>query len=399
MSFYPDHLVPEEELLIFFCRLDFSESQKSESGRLMASITDWTGFLKLAIDHGITSLIWHNISVLGINSYIPADILKKLYDLYLRSLASDTMIRKQLGELGTLSYENKIPFVVLKGLALEEAVYGNLGLRQMEDLDILTRSGDALKMRRLLLKSGYTSAPMISPLFERKILPHGKHLPEMCKNGIQVEIHFKLFSQNGNGVTEDLFNDALDGQGSKNFYFPKPQLFFLYLVKHLDKHEKEGISQLKLYTDLFLLLQKYGDQILNKNLIKIAAEADIMNALAEKLYIMEVFWGMNFPEDIKELTGKTDMNKVTEKFIWFLRHPMDNEPKAEAGSLFRSLGEMNAPDKILFLTGYIFPSLTFLKYKYALESKLGAVLYYPVWWGRMIGMVRRRKGVAMSSEY
>jgi hypothetical protein len=54
--------------------------------------------------------------------------------------------------------------------------------------------------------------------------------------------------------------------------FPSPQIFFLYLVKHLWQHEMNNESQLRLYTDLVVLIEKHYDEILNYNLLKYASK-------------------------------------------------------------------------------------------------------------------------------
>ena len=104
-------------------------------------------------------------------------------------------------------------------------------------------------------------------------------------------------------------------------------MFFLYLVKHLDKHEKEGTSQLKLYTDLYLLLMSNPDQILNERLFQNALIVNLEVALAEKLYFLEIFWGITLPEWIRSYTGKIEQDIMNNKFIRFLRNPDENQPE------------------------------------------------------------------------
>lgn len=388
-------ILPEERLLLSSCRLDFTGQQKQEIGDWMLKVTDWNYFVRLANEHGIIALAWHNMSLTVNQQIMPDEIFQKLHAAYLKSLSYNTFVYNQLEEVASLLVEDNISIVILKGLALEETVYGNRGLRQMTDIDVLVKKEDALKMRKILLENGYESSPIISPVYERKMFQHGKHLPEMNKNGLSVEIHTKLFAQPGNSMTEEFIEKAYPVPGKKNIYFPESQLFFLYLVKHLDRHEKEGTSQLKLYVDLYLLLMAYTDQILNERLFQNALKVNLVTALGEKLYILGTFWGMFFPEWVKSFSGKTNTETAEEKFIWFLRHPNENQPRAEPGSMFNSLKEIpGVLNKTLLIIGYIFPSISFIKYHYKVKSKARAVCYYPAWWGRICGMLirGRRKG-------
>jgi len=254
----------------------------------------------------------------------------------------------------------------------------------MTDLDILVKQEDAIRMRKILLKNGYESAPLISHVFEKKIFRHGKHLPEMYKKGLSVEIHFKLFGAQEKRIGEEFINKSYQISEESKALYPDQQLHFLYLVKHLDKHEKEGTSQLRLYADLVVLLQNYFDRIVCRELFEYASEAGLEGAIAEKFIILEEYLGISFQEWITSFTGKTNSDAIKEKFIRFLRHPADNQPRAEKGSLFNPVKEIHGLfNKSLFITGFLFPSLAYLKYNYKVKSKTIAALYYPVWWVRL----------------
>ena len=174
---------------------------------------------------------------------------------------------------------------------------------------------NAILLRNILLKNGFKSLPLISPLHE-KILTLFEDVicRPMEKNGIFVEIHVKLFEQEGNSLTEELFNTAYKIiEIETEIFYPQLQIFFLYLVKHLNRHEKTKDLQLKSFTDLVELLRQYPDQILNKQLFNLAREADLVTALVEKLRLLEIFWDISFPEWVRELLGKTDSDFITGK--------------------------------------------------------------------------------------
>ena len=44
-------------------------------------------------------------------------------------------------------------------------------------------------------------------------------------------------------------------------------------------------------------------------------------------------------------------------------------------------------DRIMFIAGYLFPSFEFMKYRYGARSKAGAILYYPVRWLKLAGLI------------
>jgi hypothetical protein len=375
-------LLPEEKLLLFLCRLDFDEEMKAVISLLVKEIKDWPHFVNLANDHGVIAFCWYNLTISGVSNFIPVRFLEILHSAYLKNLTRNTFLYCHLEEIVTLAKKENIKIVLLKGLVLERTVYGNNGLRQIGDIDILVDADKAIPLRKILLENGFKSLLLISPL-HKKILPYLRnHLPAMEKKGIFVEIHVRLFEQEGNSLTEELFTTAykISEKGYEIFY-PQLQIFFLYLVKHLDRHEKTKHLQLKSFTDLGILVTHYQDQILNKQLFDLARRAGLVTALNEKLKLLEIFWNISFPEWVKEYIGKTNSELITKKFIRFVRYPENYQTEEKSVALIKPLKEIpGIIYKTLFIVGYLFPSPGYLKYRYKAKTMTGILLCYPVRW-------------------
>jgi hypothetical protein len=386
------NLSPEEKLLLSLCRLEFSKEQRAESGELMREVKDWEHFVALSNKHGVIALCWYNINKTGNNNNIPGKSLEILHSAYLKSLTRNTFLYNQLEEIAFLAEKENIKIVLLKGIALEKSVYGNKGLRQMNDIDILVSRDKAAFLRRILLKNGYESAPMVSRFHEKFLPAFGKHLPEMYKNGIAVEIHFKLFEQKGNSLTDEFIDKAARLPGKViNVYYPDPQLFFLYLIKHLDAHEKFEGAQLRLYFDLFILLSANSDSIINDDLFKYARKANLESIVIAKLNILNIYWKSPISIPGILFSENTNLELILQKFIAFLKHPWENQVEEKQENLFKLLKDVPLfRERFLLLTGHIFPSVAYLKYRYKIHSTAGALLYYPVRWikqvGRLIGV-------------
>lgn len=374
-------LTTEEKLLVALCRMRFNNEQRLAIRDQMEAVSDWNSFVERSNKHGIIALCWHNITETGNSEYIPTPILKKLHSGYLKSLTRNTFLFKMLDEVISLAKKENIKIVLLKGIALEKTVFGNKGLRQMNDIDILVMPEQALLLRKLLLNNGFESTPLISPLYENNLFPDGKHLPELRKSGISVEIHFKLFRQKGYSLTGELFDNAFCTADEKDHFYPQPRLFFLYLVKHLDNHENEGSSQLRLYADLAVMIDMYADQIINPELFYDAGKANIESALKEKLKILEIFWGVSYPDWVLSYLREVKSKPVTEKFIRFLRYPDDINPEKGPYNPLKTLKYITGfKNKILFVTGYACPSFNYMKAKYNTGTFAGTLLHYPLRW-------------------
>jgi hypothetical protein len=292
------------------------------------------------------------------------------------------MLYKQLERIAEHASKKRIKIVLIKGIALEKILYGNKGLRQLSDIDILVQRDDALILRNALIESGFDSLPLISPLHKR-LMPYLKsHLPSLIKDGILVEIHARLYEHRGNILTEDLINNSIDpADDEETVYYPEIQMHFMYLVKHLVRHETTGIFQVKFYIDLYLLILKYPERIINEKLLNLAVKADLKSSLLEKLVILEIFWGVVLPEWIKTITWEINREKSVDKFIRFFKYPEKSKPGRRTGSSLKPLREIpGVLNKVLFTAGYIFPSMEYMRYKYGIKTNSGALLYYPVRW-------------------
>jgi hypothetical protein len=431
-----DKLLPEEKLLLRLCRLEFSAAQKEEIATLVKQVSDWDQFVRLANEHGIIALCWNNIVALRTDDNLPASCLEQLHKGYLASVARNTRIFSLLGEVAGIAKDEGIDLIILKGLALEKTIYGNRGLRQMNDLDILVKSEHAIKLRKALLKNGFESIPMISSLHEKILPSYGKHLPELYKDGLSVEIHFKLFDQKGNSLTEQFiensmpvyeFPDSITINAERKTRNPKretpnakretqnaeretrnaepetvlnphpiphtpyPLYHFIYLVKHLAKHEAGRVSQLRLYTDLTLLLPQVINQLVNSRATEFIALTGLDDSLSEKLFLLQSFWDIEIPAEGSLKMNEAEQGKVSERFIQFIRHPKDMRNDEKPDSLLKPLREFEGLwPKVLFITGYLFPSIKFMKYRYKLNSGFAAILYYPVRWYKMLSLIFTR---------
>lgn len=382
-------LTVEEKLLLSLCRLEFSEEQKEEIRRLLPGLKNWDRFVKLANEHSVIALCWNNLNETCNTDQIPEIYLSRLHSAYLKSLAFNTVLYKQLEELAELAEKNKIRIVLLKGIALEKTLYGDKGLRQLSDIDILSGKEHAIKFRDILIENRFDSLPLISPL-HRKLLPFLKsHLPGLIKNGILVEIHARLFEPPANSMTETFFNKSLIPAGNnESLIYPENQLHFLYLVKHLVKHEKTGAFQIKFYIDLYLLLKTYSDEILNESLLNMSDKTNIKDALLEKLVILEIFWGFELPELIKLTVAEVNINAATNKFIRFLKCPEKTKSESDSESALKPLRDIPGLfNKVLFIAGYVFPSPGYIRYKYNVKTTIGAFLYFPVRWLKTLRQV------------
>jgi len=384
----------EEILLLGLCRLEFGVELKVMLMALAEGPIDWNYFTLLANSHGVASLVFNNLEKLKLIHLVPQERQNFLKNAHMMSLSRNAFNAQSMGEVLRLLNGEKIKTVLLKGMALENSVYGNAGLRQMSDVDILIERKECIRARNILMKYGYVSLPVKSYFHKFIITSTGKHLPSLIKNGTSVEIHHELFGNCQNNLTKRLHDTSneIELSGEKT-YVPGPQIFFLYLVSHLYLHEINNESQLRLYADLVVLLEKYRDEIINYDLLTYASQAGITGILAWKLEPLRDLWGISFPSWVNEFIDKWYNPDSINKFIFFLKSPKNNPPPDHANYYRHAVSEIPGfHRKFLFVLGDIFPSLSFMKKRYGCASSWKVLIYYPHRVGKLWWLVKRHKG-------
>jgi hypothetical protein len=381
----------EENLLLRLCRLELREQQVNEIRIKLSDVRNWSYFTSLANEHGIAALVYHNLERYKLLGDLPEEEKTFLRVALMKSLSRNTFNTESMGEVLRLLNAENIQTVLLKGLALELTEYGNAGLRQMNDIDVLIARDQCMTARKILINNGFVSLPVKSPLHKLIIADLGKHLPSLRKNGTSVEIHHSLFGGRNDLLTKKVFETCSEIKiKGENTFVPEPQIFFLYLVRHLNMHEISNESQLRLYTDLVVLLDKHFESIINQDLLNLASQAGISEILASKLKVLNEIWNITFPEWINRYIEKWNDPLSIQKFYFFLKSPKNNPPLGK-DKLYRQIYNdiPGITRKVLFLAGDLLPSISFMKKRHRCNSTLKVLFYYPRRAGKIIWLLKK----------
>ena len=382
----------EETLLTGLCRLEFSSDRIRKLKSLITGTEDWEYLADLSNKHGVAALVYYNLEKLGFLQYISQETVEFLHNAHMMSMARNVHHLKETEMVLKLMNEAGIKTVLLKGLALEISVYGNRGLRQMTDVDVLMKSEDCIRARDILISNGFTSLPLKSPLHERIMMHIGKHLPSLIKNGFSIEIHHRLFGSGEQGLAGMLYEECSENSINNEIVFiPEAQILFLYLIRHLYMHEQNNESQLRLYTDLVVLIGKYRDEIINSDLTILARTGEMSNILANKLEILRDIWEISFPGWLNEFIKGNCEPGNKDKFMFFLRSPKDNPAVNKAWFYRYTIHEIPGMHrKLLYILGDLFPSIIFMKKRYRCNKIWKVFLYYPHRLGKLWYLIKLR---------
>ena len=131
------NLTPEERLLVLCARLNLDQDQQRELNGLLAGRLDWDQVLHKSQGHQLSALLQRHLASQGCRDHIPAEVRDQFKAAYLANVAKNLYSLAELRKALEALQAQDIPVIVLKGAALAESVYGDIGLRPMSDLDLL----------------------------------------------------------------------------------------------------------------------------------------------------------------------------------------------------------------------------------------------------------------------
>ena len=128
---------------------------------------DWEYLIKIAHQHGIFPLFYHNLQK-NCSNLVPSNVLSDLRSRSQEVACYNLSLARELLAIVKLCKSQQIPVLPYKGSVLATLLYGNLTLRSSSDLDIVVLPTDFFKVKALLNKRGYqtVSAPTREDLQE-----------------------------------------------------------------------------------------------------------------------------------------------------------------------------------------------------------------------------------------
>lgn len=236
---------------------------------------------------------------------LPAPLQARLATAYRATLGRAMRCRQALVDIARAFAAAGVPLVVLKGLALAETVYPDLGTRVMSDLDLLVRPEDVERAHDLLSGLGYLPDAQADPAghgeafvrqFEgERLYLHPGH--PLCP----VELHWFLVNREWFRVTTRLEEDALwqrvrplplDGVAAWQL---SAEDTVLYLCLHLAIHHR--YSLVRGFVDLDRLI-RCGPPLDWETLVSRAHGARLRNVVYFALAMGQEMLGMPVPAEV-----------------------------------------------------------------------------------------------------
>jgi len=239
-------------------------------------------------------MLYYRLTTFHPDTPIPAHVKEKLQQTYLQCSGRNMRLYHELGKLLGMLRKHGIPVIALKGAHLAIAVYRNIALRPMGDIDLLVKQADLLEVQDILVKQGYIPSKEETGCAQ-------EHLPSYRKkDSIPIEIHFNIvappFSDRIN--VEKLFARA------QTCFIEEiealslcPEDLLLHLCMHASFHHvfDNGIIPL---VDISTAIEHYEGELDWEQVLSRSREWGVSKCVYLTLFLAERFAGASIPEQI-----------------------------------------------------------------------------------------------------
>ena len=295
---------------------------------------DWDIFLELVDRHHIPILA-HTLLRSHAWEFVPEPIKEKLRERQTRRRLKALNHSAELVRLARLFSLNGIELISLKGPLLSSDLYGDPGLRQSRDLDVMVKPEDLDRADAVLLNEGYRRTLPDFDLTgkQRAVLlfaiPHYTYTH--AERRIELELHWKLDRWTLEQV-EELWRHSRPGEWFGTcFRRLSEEMLLLVLCDHGSHHQWRRIKWLGDAGAMFSKCSKMDW----KHLIEIAERLDLERSLFLTVLLLHLTYEMPIDESLWAFIKKD--KKLIRSAIQSLRAMSESDEEYNKYNIFNEL--------------------------------------------------------------
>lgn len=300
----------EDELLLCCARTDVNPEIRDKILFLIKNDLDWDYLLKLASRHRVMPLLYHNLNSVC-PELIPEGVLSELNDNFNANVRKNLMMTGELIKVLNLLESEGITAIPYKGPVLALMAYGNIGLRQFNDLDIFIPEAYVLKAKKLLKSNEYLLYPQRDPKPEFHYIRTQREYKFVSDiNKIVVEIHWRFQGlSNKTFIDQKHFKDITIN--NKNISTFSNEDLLLVLSTHCANHSWASLSWIFDITQLIKTRNINWQFVLKK-----ANKHGIKKILLINLILSMNLFGLQVPNEISNiLSSESSVKNISVKIL------------------------------------------------------------------------------------
>ncbi|MDJ1173971.1 nucleotidyltransferase domain-containing protein [Roseofilum capinflatum] len=243
----------ENQFLLCCIRSQLNSAKASDVQDLLRTDLDWDILLQNAVNQNVFMLLYRTLKQ-NQSQGVPLSVFERIENEAQKRMTYNLFLTNKLLQTLKLFAEHKIQAIPFKGPIWAHLAYGNMGLREFSDLDVLVRPEDYSKAKDVLIEQGYYDkhfGGLEESIGEAQmVLPDGR---------VNIDLHYKLTPQNfylqieKESFFDNLQTLSLSGKEVATFS-PENCLALGYL-----QGAKDSWNSLKRICDFGALIQTYPE--------------------------------------------------------------------------------------------------------------------------------------------
>lgn len=380
-------LSSEDKLLLYCSRLSISEDIQCKIEEILSNVLDWNYIIDCSIKQGISPLFYWNLKKINREKDMPSEVMKNLEKMYYSNLARNMLLYDELSKILTAFQKAGIDTIVLKGAFLAEEIYKNIGLRPMNDIDLLIKEEDLQKAKKELTELKYSAASIPqTKLHEQFQTIWKEELPFIHQDKkIVIEIHWDIeprrnhYKVNINKFWNNAKSVKIAGIETLTF---APEEILQHLCLHVDKHvnlsSAPPAKPLRDYCDIAEVTNHYKDAINWRYLLQSSKDYGIEEPIFQGLFIAKEYFGAFIPENILSEFEPVKSSICFEEVFRGLTKEDPNKKYQclETDRLVNLKKVKGIWNKSRIIFGYAFPSKEFMIHRYSIKNEKQIYRYY-----------------------
>jgi Uncharacterised nucleotidyltransferase len=183
---------PEKRLLVCCARTQLTPEVASTIREILAGPLDWDFLLWEAEENSITPLLDRHLSAVAPGA-TPAAAQEQLKKTCRANTVRCLYLTAELINILQLFQSQTIPAIPYKGPVLAAQAYGDVALREFEDLDIILRQSDVPKAHEIIVSLGYKPKFdwILSPGAAASLVPGEYNYRDESRRAM-VELHTEI---------------------------------------------------------------------------------------------------------------------------------------------------------------------------------------------------------------
>jgi hypothetical protein len=219
----------EQELLV---KATAAPAVHVDRGTASPAPVRWHRVTHMAEWHRLSPLLWRYLRAGSGVTPVPNVVLDRLHRAAAATTARNLSLQAARDRVLTALSDASIPAMLLKGAALTEAVYPDIGLRPMGDLDILVPRSSIEQAHGAVEALGYEVwGVRVNRDDAAQLAKHHHHYP-LAQGGVTVELHHHVTSATPDFQITGFWERAVRGTGPIPHLLPCPEDLFLHGAIH-----------------------------------------------------------------------------------------------------------------------------------------------------------------------